>query len=240
MFHVCSLFPFSSAALIVSFSSQLVFNNLPNNPLLAIFSPKEAILSTPLRVIFNVSSLLIHYFLAFNLSSQFRVYFYPYSDPTSLSYRFLYSTSLLAPTTSLFFEIPWKVAIWWSYTPLVVFAVHRVTNSIENIDREIANLEGMKYKAPGAWAIYHHALLLTVLSNPSYRYLCIQYASSSYFCSVTRSARAECNLPPVLTVLHTPCQTPQTRLTHLFWENAYAKKPVKLTTISKLAILTQP
>jgi hypothetical protein len=51
---------------------------------------------------------------------------------------------------SLFFEIPWKVGIWWSYTPLVVFAVDRVTNNIENIDREIANLEGMKYKAPGA------------------------------------------------------------------------------------------
>ena len=155
MYALFHLYPL--AALIVSFSSQLLFNNLPSNPLL----PKESILSTPLRVIFSASSLLIHYFLAFNLSSQFRVYFYPYSYPTPVSYRFLYSISVLAPTTSLFFEIPWKVAIWWSYTPLVVFAVHRVTNSIENIDREIANLEGMKYKAPGAWAVYQYASLLT-------------------------------------------------------------------------------
>lgn len=142
------------------FSSQLLFNNLPNNPFLAIFSPKVFILSTPLRVVFSASSFLIHYFLAFNLSSQFRVYFYPYSDHTPVSYRFLYSISLLAPVASLFFGIPWKVGIWWSYTPLVVFAVHRVTNNIENIDREIANLEGMKYNAPGAWSVYHHAYLL--------------------------------------------------------------------------------
>lgn len=147
MYHVYSLSPLSSAALILSFSSQLLFNNLPNNP---IFSPKESILSIPLRVVFSASSFFIHYHLAFILSSQFHDYFYPNSDHTPVSYRFLYSISVLAPTTSLFFEIPWKVAIWWSYTPLVVFAVHRVTNSIENIDREIANLEGMKYKAPGA------------------------------------------------------------------------------------------
>ena len=143
-------FAFILYCLIISFSSQLLFNNLPNNPFLAIFSPKEFILSTPLRVIYSAASFLIHYSLAFNLSSQFRVYFYPYSDPTPLSYRFLYSISVLAPAASLFFEIPWRVAIWWSYTPLVVFAVHRVTNNIESIDREIANLEGMKYKAPGA------------------------------------------------------------------------------------------
>ena len=147
MYHVWSLSLLFSAVLIVSFSSQLLFNNLPNNPFLAIFSPNESILSTPLRAIFSASSFLIHYFLALNLSSQFRVYFFPYK---SVSYQLLYSISVLAPTMSLFFEIPWKVGIWWSYTPLVVFAVHRVTNNIEIIDREIANLEGMKYKAPGA------------------------------------------------------------------------------------------
>ena len=137
-----ALFPrLSSAALMAFFPSQL---------LVAIFSPNESILSTPLRVIFSASSFLTHYFLAIILSSQFRVYFYPYSDPTPVSYPFLYSISVLAPTISLFFEIPWKVAIWWSYTPFVVFAVHQVTNSIDNIDREIANLEGLKYKAPGA------------------------------------------------------------------------------------------
>lgn len=147
MYHVWSLSLLFSAVLIVSFSSQLLFNNLPNNPFLAIFSPNESILSTPLRAIFSASSFLIHYFLVLNLSSQFRVYFFPYK---SVSYQLLYSISVLAPTMSLFFEIPWKVGIWWSYTPLVVFAVHRVTNNIEIIDREIANLEGMKYKAPGA------------------------------------------------------------------------------------------
>ena len=31
---------------------------------------------------------------------------------------------------------------------------------MENIDREIAHLEGLKYKAPGAWAIYHRSYLL--------------------------------------------------------------------------------
>lgn len=134
----------------VCLSSQLVFNNRQNNLLLALFSPQESILSVPLRVIFSAASLLIHYLLAVNLSSQFRPYIYPYSDPTLLSYRFLYSISVLAPTISLCFELPWKVAIWWSYTPFVVFAVHGVTNSIENINREIANLEGMKYEAPGA------------------------------------------------------------------------------------------
>jgi hypothetical protein len=82
---------------------------------------------------------------------------------------------VLAPATSLFFEIPWKIGIEWSYTPLVVFAVDIITKdidrrmenmdrgmenidrsmekidrSMENIHRRIANLEGMKYKAPGA------------------------------------------------------------------------------------------
>jgi hypothetical protein len=50
----------------------------------------------------------------------------------------------------MFFEIPWKIGVWWSYTPFLVFAVHGMTKNIENIDREITNLECMKYKAPGA------------------------------------------------------------------------------------------
>lgn len=130
--------------------SQLFFNNHRNNPLLTIFSPKESMPSAPLRVIFSASSFLVHYLLAIILSSQFRAYFYPYSDSTLVSYRFLYSISVLAPTISFCFGIPWKVAIWWSYTPLLVLATHGVTSSIKNIGREIANLEGMKYKALGA------------------------------------------------------------------------------------------
>ena len=135
---------------ILSFSSQLLFNNLQNNPLIAIFSPKESILSVPLRIIFSMPSFLIHYLLAVILSSQFRDYFYPYSDPTPISYQILYSVSMLAPTISLCSQIPWKVAIWWSYTPLLVFVVHRVTDSIEDINSKIVNLEAMKYRAPGA------------------------------------------------------------------------------------------
>lgn len=129
---------------------QLLFNNLQNNPLLAFFSPEESILPAPFRIIFSAFSFLLHYHLAVVLSSQFLDYFYPYSNHTSLSYRFLYSLSLLAPTISWCYQIPWKVAIWWSYTPLVVFAVHRVMKSIEDIHTGIANLEAVKYRAPGA------------------------------------------------------------------------------------------
>ena len=131
--------------LIVSFSSQLGFNNLRNNR--AILSSRTSI---PLRIIISASSFLIHYHLAVILSKQFRDYFYPFSDPTPVSYRFIYSVSLLAPAISLYFEIPWEIAIWWSYTPLLVFAIHRVMNSIEDVNRGIVNLEALKYKAPGA------------------------------------------------------------------------------------------
>lgn len=150
LYLVCSLSPLSSAALIVPVSSQLLFNNLP---LLAIIYPTKSMLSTPLHVTFSATSFLIHYLLAFNLSSQFRVYFYPFKDHTPVSYPFLYSISLLAPAASLFYEVPLEVAVWWSYTPLIVYVVHVITNSVDEVDGEIANLEGMTYMAPGAWTI---------------------------------------------------------------------------------------
>jgi len=146
LFYLSALQP-----LIFSFSSQLLFSNLQNNSL-AIFPPKEKepMLSAPLRIIFSMASFLIHYLLAVILSSRFRDYIHPYSDSTPVSYRFLYLVSVLAPTISFCSQIPWKVAIWWSYTPLIVFAVHRVMNNMEDINRGIANLEALKYRAPGA------------------------------------------------------------------------------------------
>ncbi|KAF8798966.1 hypothetical protein BYT27DRAFT_7202700 [Phlegmacium glaucopus] len=140
-----------SLRILVSLSCiiQVLFNNLQNNPFLAFFSPEESTLSAPLRIILSIPSFFVHYLLAVFLSSQFRDNFFPYNRAT-LSYRFVYSVSVLAPTISLCSQIPWKVAIWWSYTPLLVFAVHRVMNSFEDINRGIANLEALKYRAPGA------------------------------------------------------------------------------------------
>ena len=168
-------------------SSQLFSINLQNIIRLKV--------SLPLRIIFSASSILIQYHLAVILSSKFRDSFYPYSssNSTPVSYRFLYSVSVLTPTICLYLQIPWKTAIWWSYTPLLVFAVHKVMNTIEDVNTGIADLEAKKYRTPGAWAILPSFMLSNLYSSRVFDLFALTHTSFQ-FSSI---------LIPAISIIHT-------------------------------------
>jgi hypothetical protein len=69
---------------------------------------------------------------------------------TPLSYRLLYLLCAVAPTLSLFLNKPWQTTVWWCSTLLVVTMVQTVLDSVQQNIQGIADLETMKYSAPGA------------------------------------------------------------------------------------------
>lgn len=129
-------------------------NSPHENPLLAIFPANlpEEIPSIPYPVIATLLSLTIHInlaALAFSGDSQTRVRFGDF-DVHPIPYQLLYVISAVAPTLSLFLRRSWQSTAWWSLTAAVVFTVHTVTGSIDRGNESIAELETMKYVAPGA------------------------------------------------------------------------------------------
>lgn len=128
-------------------------NSPHENPLFAIF-PADLMEETsiPYPVIATLLSLAIHVNLAvltFSGDSQTRVRLGDL-DVHPVPYQLLYIISAVAPTLSLFLRRSWQSTAWWSLTAAVVFTVHTVAGSIDRGNERIAELETMKYVAPGA------------------------------------------------------------------------------------------
>jgi len=113
-----------------------------NNPLLAIYpirgGPEQSI---PLPVIFTILSLFIHLNLAL-IFSPGRI--------RPLPYQLLYRLSAVAPTLSLFLQKPWQTTVWWCITPLMVYLNQTFMDAFQQSIQGIADLEQLKYTAPGA------------------------------------------------------------------------------------------
>lgn len=123
------------------------------NPLFSIFPAElvETVPSIPYPVMATLLSLTIHINLAVLAllgDLQTRIQFGDL-DFHPVPYQLLYIISAVAPTLSLFLRRSWQSTAWWSLTIAMVFIVHTLTGSIERGNESIAELETMKYVAPG-------------------------------------------------------------------------------------------
>lgn len=134
--------------LIVLYSQISTFNH---NPLLSIYPIQGAEPSIPLPAAFTILALYIHFNLVLLFfSNEIHVRFNLSNPIDPLSYQLLYSLSAVAPTLCLFLQKPWQITMWWCTTGLIVFIVQTVVDAIQQSNQGIADLETMKYTAPGA------------------------------------------------------------------------------------------
>ncbi|KAF9013257.1 hypothetical protein BDQ17DRAFT_1343070 [Cyathus striatus] len=122
-------------------------------PMFSIFpsSSQEVLPTIPLPTLFTWISLFIHLNLALLFhSDQIRNYFQLTENPTPISFQLLYALSAVAPTLSIFLHRAWQTTVWWCFTLGIVYVVQISMSSIAAGNQSIAELEGMKYRAPGA------------------------------------------------------------------------------------------
>lgn len=102
-----------------------------------------------LGTFFALLSLFIHLNLAFYFLEDENRALLRMDRP--LPFRMLYYLSGVAPVLSslLNFHEPWKIC-WWCITPFVVFAVQSLLEKFQKLDGGLADLEKLKYRAPGA------------------------------------------------------------------------------------------
>ena len=70
--------------------------------------------------------------------------------PKPLPFDMTYAVSAVGPALSLFLQKPWQTTVWWCFCPLAVFITQTVVEAIEAGNNSVAELEGMRYTAPGA------------------------------------------------------------------------------------------
>ncbi|KAJ7505277.1 hypothetical protein B0H11DRAFT_1904663 [Mycena galericulata] len=96
----------------------------------------------PWPVAFALLALALHVNLALRL--------HPSPDrPPPLSYAFAYSLAGVAPTLSLFLARSWQATLWAAVPALVVALTHSVHSTLQEGDEALAELETLKYRAPG-------------------------------------------------------------------------------------------
>ncbi|TRM64021.1 hypothetical protein BD626DRAFT_568622 [Schizophyllum amplum] len=66
------------------------------------------------------------------------------------TFAFLFGFTLPAPALSLLCGHSWQTTTWWMVAPTMVGLVRIVESAIASGDDSIAQLERLKYKAPGA------------------------------------------------------------------------------------------
>ncbi|KAH9480407.1 hypothetical protein JR316_0007005 [Psilocybe cubensis] len=136
---------------LVGLSCILHVTTINHNPLFSIFPIQGNEVSIPLPAIFTILALYIHFNLVLLFfSNEIRIRFNLSGPIDPLSFQLLYSLSAVAPTLCLFLQKPWQITAWWCETGLIVFIVHTVMDAIQQSNQGIAELETMKYTAPGA------------------------------------------------------------------------------------------
>ncbi|KAJ7644161.1 hypothetical protein FB45DRAFT_897092 [Roridomyces roridus] len=98
--------------------------------------------SPPCPRLFSLLGLAIHLNLALLLHPL------P-SAPTPLPYTLLYALGCVAPTLSLFLGRDWPAILWAAVPTLIVFLTHSVHSTLQEGDAALAELESLKYRAPG-------------------------------------------------------------------------------------------
>lgn len=68
----------------------------------------------------------------------------------ALPLKFLYPLAAVAPSLSIYLRNPWQVSIWWCTTFTMVYLTQFILDTIEDQNYQVAQLEGLRYRAPGA------------------------------------------------------------------------------------------
>ncbi|KAG2010261.1 hypothetical protein CC2G_013099 [Coprinopsis cinerea AmutBmut pab1-1] len=68
----------------------------------------------------------------------------------ALPLKFLYPVAAIAPSLSIYLRNPWQVSIWWCTTFTMVYLTQFILDTIEDQNYQVAQLEGLRYRAPGA------------------------------------------------------------------------------------------
>ncbi|KAF9565745.1 hypothetical protein CPC08DRAFT_815238 [Agrocybe pediades] len=136
---------------VVGLSLLLQLATFRRNPLLTIYPLQGSQSAIPLPAAFTLLSIFVHLNLLLLLfPEEIPVLFQLSSSINPLSFQLLYSVSAVAPTLCLFLQKPWQTFVWWCFTPVMVFIVQSVMEAIQESNQGIADLETMKYTAPGA------------------------------------------------------------------------------------------
>ncbi|KAF9533145.1 hypothetical protein CPB83DRAFT_845915 [Crepidotus variabilis] len=136
---------------LIGVSSIFQFLVLSGNPLLTIFPTNSDGASLPLPIILIFLTLYIHGNLALLFfSDEIRKTLNWEGAPAPLPIELIYSLAAVPPTLSLFLGKPWQTTAWWSITLIMVFVTQNIRSNIQASNDGIAELEKMKYRAPGA------------------------------------------------------------------------------------------
>ncbi|KAJ3510586.1 hypothetical protein NMY22_g15937 [Coprinellus aureogranulatus] len=69
---------------------------------------------------------------------------------TPLSFGLTYAVSAVGPALALFLGKPWQTTAWWFLTTFIAYVAQTVVEAIEEGRNGVAEVEGMRYVAPGA------------------------------------------------------------------------------------------
>ncbi|KAJ7095835.1 hypothetical protein B0H15DRAFT_74708 [Mycena belliarum] len=111
------------------------------NPLLAFF-PSPAPEPPPCPTAFTLLALALHASLAVHLHPQPRL-----RGP--LPYALTYALAAVAPAVALVLGCAWQTTAWAAVPALVVALTHSVHATLREGDAALAELESLKYRAPG-------------------------------------------------------------------------------------------
>lgn len=67
-----------------------------------------------------------------------------------VSFALTYAVSAVGPALSLFLGKPWQTTGWWTSSLFIAYVTQTVVEAIEEGRNGVAEVEGMKYVAPGA------------------------------------------------------------------------------------------
>jgi hypothetical protein len=136
------------------FPSQLIYLFSPSKsiPILAILPSNNpnANAPIPLSNLLTCNSLMIHLGLALLLYPEKLQAWFQSRNLKPLPYPAMYTFSAIAPVLSVLSGRAWQTTVWWSLTGALVSVVQTVQESIIQGNQSVAELEKLKYVAPGA------------------------------------------------------------------------------------------
>ncbi|KAJ7761506.1 hypothetical protein DFH07DRAFT_815228 [Mycena maculata] len=139
------------AVLVFSALLQVVYllKYSKESPLLALFplspsSTPDPDPPIPWPAAFTLLALALHANLALRLHPSLE-----FTALAPLPYAFAYALAGVAPTLSLFLARSWQATLWAAVPALAVGVAHSVHSTLQEGDEALAELEALKYRAPG-------------------------------------------------------------------------------------------
>ncbi|KAJ7459884.1 hypothetical protein FB451DRAFT_1563576 [Mycena latifolia] len=136
---------------VLAFSAllQLVYLLNPSkaSPLLALVplapsAPPDPDPPLPCPSLFALLALALHANLALHLHPRPQL-------RAPLAYPLMYALAAVAPTLALFLARSWQTTVWAAVPGLVVALMHSVHATLQEGNEALAELESLKYRAPG-------------------------------------------------------------------------------------------